>query len=265
MSEDEFPLLMFSVFVGCFAWGAWYFGTIMIHPLASRYEQRAALTLTPPACAVILLLVLTTIASHDVVNDPLYIAFYMFVGAAWVGVIAHLVRFLGIHPFEDVAERANTAAGRAIAGALIGATFCFAGGNIGSGPGWWVVLIAAGLATSWWLFLWVLVEAITGRADAITIERDGGAGLRHGAWLAACGLILGRAAAGDWVSLEDTVGDFVRVGWPSVLLLIAALAVETGFRLKPIEPETSFPLSSAAVSTAYVGAALLDLALMGAW
>ena len=39
---------------------------------------------------------------------------------------------------------ATRAAVPAVVGALVGVTFCYAGGNIGDGPGWWVVVFSAG-------------------------------------------------------------------------------------------------------------------------
>jgi hypothetical protein len=44
-------------------------------------------------------------------------------------------------------------------------------------------------------------------------------GLRLAGFLIGCGLILGRAVAGDWISLDATIGDFVRKAWPVLIIL----------------------------------------------
>ena len=55
--------------------------------------------------------------------------------------------------------------------------------------------------------------------DLITIDRDPAVGLRLAGFFIGCGLILGRAVAGDWISLDATIGDFVRKAWPTFILL----------------------------------------------
>jgi hypothetical protein len=75
--------------------------------------------------------------------------------------------------------------------------------------------------------------------DTVTIDRDPAAGLRLGAFLVACGLVLGRSVAGDWESAANTVADFVA--WlPFVLfLLIAAKVFERLGRVTPEKPRGS--------------------------
>ena len=105
-------------------------------------------------------------------------------------------------------ERANGSASLAVAGAIIGITLAYAGGNIGDGPGWWVVVFCAALATLALFAAWMLLELASGVSDAVTVDRDPSAGMRLGGFLVACGLILGRSA-GDWISVDATVRDFV--------------------------------------------------------
>ena len=59
--------------------------------------------------------------------------------------------------------------------------------NIGDGPGWWVVVFAAGLATAALFAAWLVLAQIGHGVDAVTIDRDLAAGVRLGAFLAACG------------------------------------------------------------------------------
>jgi hypothetical protein len=41
-----------------------------------------------------------------------------------------------------------------------------------------------------------------------------------------CGLILGRAVAGDWASLDATLRDFGTKAWPALILLAMLIAAE---------------------------------------
>ena len=49
----------------------------------------------------------------------------------------------------------NAAAAMATAGATIGVTLSYAGGNIGDGPGWWVVVFSAAIATAGLFACWL--------------------------------------------------------------------------------------------------------------
>jgi hypothetical protein len=180
---------------------------------------------SPLAFLVILFFVLRTVASQDVREDAVYIAVYMVMGAAWIAVAPEL--FLpGLSLRDDFFERRNVSAFLAISGFTLGAGFCFAGGNIGDGPGWWVVLFCAILGTATLALLWVLANLVTHIADRITIDRDPAIGLRTGGFLAGSGLILGRAEAGDWHSALSTIRDFALRGWPVLLLLVVFIACE---------------------------------------
>jgi hypothetical protein len=129
-----------------------------------------------------------------------------------------------------VLERRNGAAAWAIAGAFVALTLCFAGGNIGNGPGWWVVVFAAGLSTMSFFGLWFAFEALARPSRAITLDRDLAAGLRLAGLLIAMGIILGRGVAGDWVSVSATIRDFAIHAWPALPLVALAVIVE---RLMP--------------------------------
>jgi uncharacterized membrane protein YjfL (UPF0719 family) len=143
-----------------------------------------------------------------------------------VGLFLAPLPFLGLCVRDDALERGNDAAALALSGALVGGTCCFAGGNVGNGPGWWVVLYSAGLATTALLVLWGLIHAASGLAEKVSIERDVAAGLRAAGFLIGCGLILGRAVAGDWVSASATTIDFARLGWPALVLAVVCTFIE---------------------------------------
>jgi uncharacterized membrane protein YjfL (UPF0719 family) len=242
MSGDEVAVLVVSSVMALYGWVVWYTRPLGVQQLGAAARGRGLLFTAPLVCAGILALVLVTLAASDVRDAPRYIALYMVIGAAWIVGAARSLPLVGISARDDVAERRNPAAAVAIAGALVGITLCFAGGNIGNGPGWWVVLFSAGVATGALLLLGILLEMLTGISDSVTIDRDVAAGVRLGAFFVASGLVLGRAVAGDWISSGDTVRDFARTAWPAVLLLGAAVLMERAAHPtinRPVAPAVS--------------------------
>jgi hypothetical protein len=265
MSGDEGFAFMISAVAALAAWGTWYARTAAATTLGSSHHARVSLYLTPPLCAVALLIVLRYFASHDVRDSLLYIAFYLVMGAAWVGVAKGLLPALGLSVRDDAIERRNPAAAIAVVGATLGLTFCFAGGNIGDGPGWWVVVFSALLSTGSLLAAWALVQRVTRVADAVTIDRDLASGVRLSGFLVAAGLILGRAVAGDWVSLADTVGDFVRIGWPVLPLTLAESVLSGLFRPTPQRPSLPVVACGFVPALVYVAAAGIYVWGVGRW
>jgi len=225
VSGDEFMLLLLSAFVTAYAWYRWY-AAASVRTLVVRNTSRLIFITGPIVCLTLLYVILRRWAADDVRNSETYLTLYMLAGVAWVGLGADLFRFLGVSPRDDAVERQNLAAAFATAGALAGITFCFAGANIGNGPGWWVVIFSAALSTGAFFLLWAVVEKLTGVSESITVERTSGSGLRLGGFLAGTGMILGRAVAGDWVSAEATIRDFAAMAGPVLPLAAAAVVVE---------------------------------------
>jgi len=62
--------------------------------------------------------------------------------------------------------------------------------------------------------------------------RQAASGLRLGGLLLANGLVLGRAAAGDWRSVEAMAWQLTSLGWPVVAL--TALAAGAQIALRPV-------------------------------
>ena len=225
MSGDEVMVLIFSAVVTAFAWYRWY-AAALVRTLVIRNASRLIFIIWPIVCLALLFLVLEAWAADDVRGSGTYMVFYMAAGAAWLGACVQLCCLLGISPRDDAVERQNLAAALATAGAMVGITFCFAGANVGNGPGWWVVAFSAALSTGLFFVLWALVENLTGVSERVTVERSDGAGLRLAGFLIAMGMILGRSVAGDWVSAEATVRDFLAMAWPVLPLAGAAAIVE---------------------------------------
>ena len=226
MSGDEVVVLLVSIVSALGFWGAWYIRPLLVRRLGLRPAGGILLQVSPLVAAVLLWVVLKNAASFDVRDDPTYLAFYLILGAAWVGFFIRSLAVVGISTRDDVVERGNASAAIVVAGAMLSLTLCYAGGNIGDGPGWWVVVFAAGLATLALFVVWLLLELFSGVSDVITVDRDAAAAVRMAGFLIACGMILGRGVAGDWVSTEATVRDFVAVAWPVLLLLTMAVVVE---------------------------------------
>ena len=178
---------------------------------------------------------------------------------------ARLLPCFGVSPKLDALERRNGAAAWAVAGALVGLTLAFAGGNIGNGPGWWVVVFAAGLASGALLGGWAVVELATDTAETVTVERDTASGVRLAGLLTAAGLVLGRAAAGDWVSAGATVRDFVSVGWPVLLLFAVEVLLHRLFRPKPSNPKPSVVAYGLLPAAGYVVVAVVYVLKVGRW
>ena len=263
MSGDEFVALLLAGGIAYWAWVAWYIAAASVVRLGARATGRPVIWFWPLLCAATLFVVLKAAASFDVRNDTLYLTFYMVMGLGWIGAITKLLPVVGLSAREDVLERANPAAAPAIAGALLGFTFCFAGGNIGDGPGWWVVVFSAGLATLTLGVLLLFLDRLTGIADTVTIERDTAAGVRLGGLLIGAGLILGRSVAGDWISGSKTLLDLVRFGWPALLVFSLAVLIERQARPTVQSPTRSVVLLGVPPALLYVAGAVAYVISLG--
>ena len=263
MSDDETLVTVVSLLLGPGFWAYWLFRLWRLPLRQSGQVGRVVMTATLILCGVLIYVVLRTWASFDVVDAPQYVSMYVVLGLAWLRLLEKSFAFLGLSVRDDVAERGNRSAALALAGAFVGVTACYAGGNIGDGPGWWVVVFSAALATATWLAAWFALAFLTPVADAVAIDRDPAAGLRLGAFLAASGLVMGRAVAGDWMSTGATVSDFVTTAPPALLILALATFVEHRARPtaeRPHAPVVGFGIVPAA---AYLTLALAAVARLG--
>ena len=197
--------------------------------------------------------VLTHWASFDVVDDAYYVIGYLSLGLLWITAATKVQAAVAdIRLQQDVRDRNNWAAAITLAGLLLGNAAAYAGGNIGDGPGWHVVLFSALLSlTAVTVSMWLLAAFSDGE-ERITVDHDAGAALRIAALAIAVGIIAGRGAAGDWVSVEATIRDFVAVAWPIVPLVVVAIANE---RLTPpayaeVSPWRSLIFAAAAILVA---------------
>lgn len=166
-------------------------------------------------------------ADSEVRSSVFYQAMFL---AAWALVLTWVLWFgslIGLDWLGDGIERQNRAAAWAGVGLTFGATLVVSGANIGQGPMEWTTLCPMFLASGSLLAFWALFSALRGNAAAIVVDRDRASGLRLAIMLLAWGLILGRAVAGDWVSLDATWRDVILQRLvPGLALLGLALVLE---------------------------------------
>ena len=171
---------------------------------------------------------LRSLASADVRNDSAFLAYYMILGAGWIGACWKAFPMLGVSPRDDVIERGGSAAGWVVNGAVFATMLAFAGGNIGNGPGVNVVLFSSLLSTGALFLSWLVLEMSTQPclSDRITIGRDEAAGIRLAGLLISLGALFGAGVSGDWISVGDTVFTFAKFSWPALILVSLAWLVE---------------------------------------
>src|SRR5271163_842653 len=207
------------------------------------------------ACVVFLLVVLTKWSSRDVRSDPTIVAWYEFACFLWLGMAQRVFGFFGVGARDDVFERGNAAAAWVVAGQFLAATCCFAGANVGNGPGPEVVIFCAVLSTGTLLVLWILLSGLTSVLDTITIERDVPAGIRMAGWFTASGIICGAAVTGDWHSATLTLRDFAVYGWPALLFTLAMACFERVLQKRRAESGWNGAPRSAGLAAACVALA----------
>ncbi len=204
----------------------WYQRLPGIGPVSRDKTTKYVMGLLPAVSFVIITFTLKVLASFDVVDDMIYIIFYVVLGYAWtfLGMRAVFI-FFDISWIDDVLSLNNKAALYAVSGAFLGLVTIYSGANIGDGPGWWCVIFAGGLGLISWFILARVLNSFTQVFERITVDRDIYCGIRFGAYLLASGIILARASAGDWTSFYSTIIEFL-VGWPVLPLTGLAILIE---------------------------------------
>jgi hypothetical protein len=254
MSGDEVFVLLGCGALACILAFNWY-GRLALPQIAPYPGHwRALIGLAPAAALGIVLFVLLTAAADDVRTAPQYILLYLVFGAAWVFLAASAFTMFGISVRDDALERRNPAAAIAVICAMISFAIMFSGANIGNGPGWWVVVITAVLATVAWFILWATIEGFCDAHERITVGREVPTAIRHGGLMIAMAIVLGRGAAGDWVSLPATLGDF-EVAWPAPALAVIAVVIERSV-LRSVRSDRNIALFLAAAYIAFAGYAV---------
>jgi hypothetical protein len=232
MDSFEALIFLFSGFFACRGIFKWYVRLAETWPPAQNKAAKYFLGFLPVVSFGIIVYTLRALASFDVVNDFIYIIFYILLGFAWIFIGLILVfRYFDLSWVDDVLNQNNKAALYAFTGAYLGLVIIYSGANIGDGPGWWCVVFAGGLGLFAWIYLGVIINIFTQAFERITVDRDVSCGIRFGFYLLAGGIILGRASAGDWTSFIMTIVEF-SVGWPVLPLTALAVIVERHYMQK---------------------------------
>ena len=226
MDELEVFVVLVNLVIAFSAWAIWYFKLNAPSEIILPPRVRWWLMLLPVICSILMWMFLGWYAASDVRDSGGYMFFYVLLGVTWLTIGLLVFPYFGLTLVDDVINRRNLSVVFALTGAMIGLTFCYIGGNIGEGPGWWVVVFSAGLSTAAYFGLWFVLDAFTDMMATITIERDRAAGLRLAGYLIALGIILGRSVAGNWVSMFATIQDFFAQAIPAVILLVVAMIIE---------------------------------------
>ena len=244
--------------VALLAWTHW-FSRLGRMPLGARqFFPRIILgVLLPLTCWTFLLAVLARLSAKDVQSDPAEIGGYWLLGVAWIGAAQWLFGMLGVSMRDDVLERRDAVAAYVIAGQLLAITCCFAGANIGDGPGAEVVVFCAVLSSASLLLFWLVLDRVAAVSDTVTIDRDLPTGIRVGGWFAASGIVLGAGVAGDWHSFSSTLFDFATYAFPAFVLAGFVAIFERFARNQPKNTLAASTLFSATVSLGYIGLAAL--------
>jgi hypothetical protein len=235
MSGDELFALIISVVIGLVCWKPWIGGLLEV-PSSRKTLAFVLAIIFPLLSSAVVLFVLLKWSAHDVRDDWAYILFYMIIWFGWTGVMNRVIALLGVSLRDDVLERGNSAAALALGGATVGISLAYAGGNIGDGPGWWVVIFSAALASGALMLLWSIGSVASGIGDAITVDRDVASGWRVLGFFIAGGSVLGRAVAGDWNSAYQTVTEFIVQGWPVLLIWAGSIFMDVLLRPTPRQP-----------------------------
>jgi uncharacterized membrane protein YjfL (UPF0719 family) len=262
--DEAFFFFVATIFavVGTFLWNV---RLVRRTPIRKPIAQRFALASTPLIALAGLGLVLMRWADpKEVVGHLDYQLLFFVGGGAWLFWTILLMPMLGIGPLDDAIERANPAAVSAVCGALLGSMAIYAYSNIGAGPTIWTTIAPALVGAVAWILLWLIVELISRPSEAIAIDRDEAAGIRHAGWLLACGLIIGRSAAGDWTSWESTWSGMWQLGWPVILLAVGAMVLNFMFRPTPMRAQVGNFSAGFVPAIVFVLLAIGYIAILGA-
>jgi len=250
-------LLFGIVSVGLILSISWFAPIFSIRSFRSSFWQRFLLILTPIICFGFLWIALSCRASPDIRGDPVYVYVYFSAGVLAFLAAISCAGFLGFSFIDDALQKGNWGSGFALAGATLGFMLCYAGSNIGQGPGPAVVLFCSLLSVGALAILWLLLELFSSPSvsENITVEREYWAGLRLFLWLLSLGIVLGSSVAGNWNSAAAALMDLGRYGWPAIALFVFALVFERILVRKRVSG-TKALLVSLAVGVFYVGSAL---------
>jgi uncharacterized membrane protein YjfL (UPF0719 family) len=251
LDNDEALVLAVSCIITIWRGHRWYAALLNGARLRRHVLSRLLLGVMPIVCLAIIEFVLRRWAAVEVRTTGGYQFLFLAAGGVWLVFLTWVMPIFGIDPRIDAIDNGNSAACVAVCGAMLGMSICYAGANIGEGATIWMTFFPAVVGAALILGLWMFVEMTSGISAAIAIERDLASGVRLAGLLIAIGLILARAAAGDWVSIDATLQDFVRLGWPAALMAVIFSVVDRLFQPTPSRPKPSIILFGVMPMVAY--------------
>ena len=178
MVDDPIFIVVDIAAVVVLAW--WLFRSLApTHHFLGQWRWRSALLSALGLSLAAIYFVLTTWASFDVVDSTFYVVGYLSLGLIWISISSRVLSsFADIRLQQDVRDRNNLAAAVAIGGLQVGSAVAYAGGNIGDGPGFHVVVFSALLSTlTVYGAAWVIALVSDGE-ERISVDHDLGAAIR---------------------------------------------------------------------------------------
>jgi len=255
---DIFSVLLDLFIIAIFV-AAWKNAFLPGNRLLRNSKEKVMCCSLVAACAGGVWIVLLKWAASDVREDPGEVTFYLVASLLGIFVAQEAFETLGVSVRDDGIERRNHGALFAGAGFTSGAACCIAASHVGNGPGGEVVLFCALLSVGTLFVLWAALASAAGLSDTITIERDTGAGLRAGAFLAGSGAIFGASVAGDWLSFVSTLRDFARFAWPVIAVAALAIPLERTHSHRSLSKRLDLSASGTAAAITMIAAAAYAL------
>jgi hypothetical protein len=260
---DEWVFFIAAAAVALVGVVRYYRPLISVSSIRMPILRRGLLASIPALSIVPTYIVLQRWADAQVVGHLDYTILFMVGAGAWILTASWFMPVLGISVRDDTIERDNPAALVAVSGILLAVGCVYALSNIGSGPTIWTTVIPALAASILLATMSILIELVGEQvAEAITIDRDVATAMRLAGGVIGCAIILGGAAAGNWVSWNRTWIDFAHRGWPAILIAVAAGVVHRKLRPTAIRPKPDifvFGLAPAAIFLA-VGISIAAIA-----
>lgn len=239
MDGDEIFALVASFIIAVHGSFRWLRAVNCFHQKRDATVPQFLLLLTAPVSLMLLVVVLKFTAAREVRDEPQYLLLFTVAGAAWLTAASELMLFVGVDLTGDAVHRGNSASAIAGIGAFLGIIVSYGGANAGEGATIWTTFYPACISLLAIFAVWLAVQWVGNVAYSISIDRDLASGFRLGGLLLACGIIFAKAGAGDWVSADATLRDYVRLGWPAIPIAAAIAILQRWLRPTPANPRSN--------------------------
>jgi hypothetical protein len=261
-SDDESFCLFAGAVIAVIGIIRFYRPVFSIPLLGRSMTARIALAIVPLIGLGGIAAVLCRWADPQVRGHVDYVLLFLVVGAAWIFAAGWSLRLLGIGIRDDAVDRNNVAATIVAFGMLLAVAIVYALANVGGGPTIWTTFGPAAAATAVLFVVMLLMEVVGGSvAETITLDRDIACGVRMaGAWIS-CGLVLGRAAGGNWISAHQAAIDLAAFGWPAIMIALAAGIIHRLRRPTPEQPNPSILFSGLVPGLVFMTLGLIVVSL----